>query len=149
MISKPGWRAPPIGIWRTADGGRRFVPAAMPVSVWVTFPWGRRHERHSAGRGIRHATESDDLGCIEAVAAGLRQADGLLPVVDADARRHPGHPGDFHSDRPATVPTAVGGWRVFWRALCLCRTTASGGHCASLSDWTRLDRWRGVRPGSR
>src|ERR1700750_3008389 len=87
--SRRDWRAPSIGIWRTVDGGRRFARAAMPVNVWVTSPWGPRHEGHSARRRLRHATASDDFGLIEAVAAGLRQADGLLPIVDADACRHP------------------------------------------------------------
>src|SRR6478752_4048221 len=100
MTSRTGWRAPLIGIWRTADGGRPFVPAAMPVSAW-----GLRHERHITGRRLRHATASNDLGCIEAAAAGLRQTDGLLSAVDADARWHSEYSGDFNAGGPATVST--------------------------------------------
>ena len=44
---------------------------------------------------------------VEAAAARLRQADDLLPAVDADARRDPGDPDHHHAGRPARVPAAA------------------------------------------
>ena len=49
---------------------------------------------HHPRRRLRHAAVSGDAGRLQAAAAGLRQADDLLPAVDADARGHPRHPAD-------------------------------------------------------
>ena len=48
------------------------------------------------------------LGSQQAAGPGLRQADDLLPAVDADLRRHPRHPGHHHPARAAGVPAAAG-----------------------------------------
>ena len=42
--------------------------------------------------GSGHAAASRHAVHLQAAAAGLRQADGVLPAVGADARRHPRHP---------------------------------------------------------
>ena len=57
--------------------------------------------------GRRNAAPSDHAGRQQAAPAGLRQADDLLSALDAHARRHPGHPGDLHSDGPAPFPGAA------------------------------------------
>ena len=44
----------------------------------------------------------------QAAAAGLRQADDLLSAVDADAGRHPRHPGDLDARRHRRLPAAAG-----------------------------------------
>ena len=41
----------------------------------------------------------------QAAGAGLRQADDLLPAVDTDPRRHPGHPRDHDPARRRPVPS--------------------------------------------
>ena len=43
----------------------------------------------------------------QAAGAGLRQADDLLPALDADAGRDPRHPGDHHAARAGGVPAAA------------------------------------------
>ena len=47
------------------------------------------------------------LGGQQAAGAGLRQADDLLPALDADAGRDPRHPGDHHAARAGGVPAAA------------------------------------------
>ena len=46
--------------------------------------------------------------CQQAAAAGLRQADDLLPAVDADAGGHPRHPAHLHAAGHAALPAAAG-----------------------------------------
>ena len=47
------------------------------------------------------------LAVIQAAAAGLRQADDLLPAVGADAGRHPRHPDHHHAARTGAVHPAA------------------------------------------
>ena len=54
---------------------------------------------HHPRRRLRHAAVSGHAGRVEAAAAGLRQADDLLPAVDADAGRHPRHPAHLDAAR--------------------------------------------------
>ena len=49
-------------------------------------------ERNHPGRRRRHPAAPDHPRGVQAAAAGLRQADDLLPAVGADAGRHPGDP---------------------------------------------------------
>ena len=44
---------------------------------------------------------------VQAAAAGLRQADDLLPAVDADAGRHPRHPADLDAAGHAALRAAA------------------------------------------
>jgi glucose-1-phosphate thymidylyltransferase len=46
---------------------------------------------------------ADHAGDLQAADAGLRQADDLLPDVDADDGRHPRDPGDHHPDQFARL----------------------------------------------
>ena len=50
----------------------------------------------------------DHPGGQQAAAAHLRQADDLLPAVDAHARRHPGHPADLDARRHRRLRAAAG-----------------------------------------
>ena len=59
------------------------------------------------GRRLGHAAVSDHHGRQQAAAAGVRQADDLLPAVHADPGRHPRHPGDHHRRRRAGFPPAA------------------------------------------
>ena len=63
----------------------------------------RTDEGHRSGRRLRHAALPDDAGDQQAAAAGLRQADDLLPDRDADAGRHPLDPDHHHAARPGPV----------------------------------------------
>ena len=78
---------------------------------------GRRDEGHRAGRGQRYPVASDHPGGVQAAAAGLRQADDLLPAVGAVPGRHPGDPDHLHPDRPAQLPAAAGQRQPVRRAL--------------------------------
>src|SRR5580693_3336806 len=89
MISIPDWHARLTGTWPTRPGGRMCAPAATPANGW-----GQQHEGHRPGRWIRYAAASDDAGGVQAIAAGLRQADDLLSAVDADAGGYPRYHGD-------------------------------------------------------
>ena len=66
-----------------------------------TTATGATHEAqgHHPRRRLRHAALSGDAGRVQAAAAGLRQADDLLPAVDADAGRHPRHPAHLDARR--------------------------------------------------
>ena len=100
-------------VGRRARGhGRRLPPAATrairsgrPGRVRANGPAPTTEregdERHHPGRGRRHPAAPDHPGGVQAAAAGLRQADDLLPAVGADAGRHPGHP-DHHHARTTT-----------------------------------------------
>ena len=72
--------------------GNRAVPRSMILaqrsvnhdeSVWNRNAAARHHSR----RRVRHAAVPGDARGVEAAAAGLRQADDLLPAVHADAGR--------------------------------------------------------------
>src|SRR5215475_3905994 len=55
--------------------------------------WGLLNERHHPRRGLRHAALPDhDVGQ-QTTAAGLRQADDLLPALDIDVGRDSRNPG--------------------------------------------------------
>ena len=66
--------------------------------------------------GVGHAAVSAHAGGQQAAAAGLRQADDLLPAVDADAGRHPRHPGHHDAARSG-------------RGSRRCSATAASGAC--------------------
>ena len=100
------WPAQSTGIWTIAPGGRRLRAAryagqrlgasgsAGPGHGARTK--GKRHEGHPARRRFRHAAASDDPRGVETASAGVRQADGLLPAVHADAGGDQGHHADLH-----------------------------------------------------
>ena len=57
-------------------------------------------------------------GRVQAAAAGLRQADDLLPAVDADAGGHPRHPADLDAAGHAALPRAARRRRAVGPATC-------------------------------
>ena len=82
------------------------LPAILDEAVGATAGGissakrGRRHEGDRARRRIGHAALSDDPRGQQAAPAGLRQADGLLPDLGADAGRDPRHPDHHHAAGP-------------------------------------------------
>ena len=60
------------------------------------------------GRRLGHAALSGDARGVEAAAAGVRQADDLLPADDADAGGHSRHPADLHAGGHAALRAAPG-----------------------------------------
>ena len=62
---------------------------------------------HHPRRRLRHAAVPGHAGRVQAAAAGLRQADDLLPAVDADAGRHPRHPADLDARGHAALRAAA------------------------------------------
>ena len=67
----------------------------------------RAHARNHPGRRHRLSTAPDHPRDQQAADAGLRQADDLLPALDADAGRDPRRPGDHHAARGRAVPPAA------------------------------------------
>jgi hypothetical protein len=65
-------------------------------------------QRHHPGRRLRHPPAPGHAGHQQAAAAGVRQADGLLPAQHADAGRHPRHPGHQHAAGHAALRAAAG-----------------------------------------
>ena len=74
----------------------------------------RRMKGHHPRRRLRHAALSGDAGDVEAAAAGVRQADGVLPAVDADARRHPRHPASSPRRRTRRASSELLGDGARW-----------------------------------
>ena len=85
------------------------------------------HEGHRARRWSRHPPPPRHPRSLQAAAAGLRQADDLLPAVGADAGRDPGHPGDHHSRGQRRVPSTAGRRQRVGPADHLRRAAAAGG----------------------
>ncbi len=65
-------------------------------------------QRHHPGRRLRHAAAPGHAGHQQAAAAGVRQADDLLPAEHADAGRHARHPDHQHAAGHAALPAAAG-----------------------------------------
>ena len=61
---------------------------------------------HHPGRRVGHAALSGDARRLQAAAAGLRQADDLLPAEHADARGHPRDPRDHDAARRARASSS-------------------------------------------
>jgi hypothetical protein len=107
-------------------GALRRVPRRAPR------PLGRgwAHEGDHPRRRKRHAALPDHPDGQQAAAAGVRQADDLLPAQHADAGGDPGDPD--HLDTRTTC-----------RASGSCSATASGGGCRSRTRSSRGRRgWR-------
>ena len=115
----------PLGA-RRAPGG----PAAGVLMGADVAAAPARAQGHHPRRRLRHAAVSGDPVGQQAAAAGLRQADDLLPAVDADAGGHPRHPGHLHAAGPARVRAAAG------------RRERSGGSRLSYAVQPRPTGWR-------
>src|SRR3569832_1352773 len=83
----------------------------------------RTYEVHYSRGRIGDAPLSPHAGGEQAIAAGVRQAHGVLPAVDADAGRHPRHPRDHHAARRAAVPAVAAGRPAVGREPALRKTT--------------------------
>src|SRR5437016_3258161 len=68
------------------------------------------HERHHPRRRLWDTALSADPRPEQAARPGLQQADDLLPALDADARRHPGHPDYYDAGRPGIVSAPARRW---------------------------------------
>ena len=75
------------------------------LGFWKTVP---HHEGHHSRRRLGHAALSRDARHQQAAAAGLRQANDLLPAFGADARRHPRHPVDIDARTSALLQESAG-----------------------------------------
>ena len=64
---------------------------------------GNDHQRNHPGRRRRQPALPADPGRQQTAAAGLRQADDLLPAGDADDGRDPRHPDHLHAPRHAAL----------------------------------------------
>ena len=80
----------------------------------------------------------------------LRQADGLLPAVDADAGRHPRGAADLDARGPALLPAAASATaRSSALEISLRRAAAARGPRAGVPDRARLRRRRPRRARAR
>jgi len=66
----------------------------------------------------------------QAIAPGLRQADGLLSPLDADARRHPRHPPDLDARGHRNFERLLGDGAQIGLSIRYCRATTSPGGLA-------------------
>ena len=74
----------------------------------------RGAEGHHPGRRVGHAALPGDARRLQAAAAGLRQADDLLPAEHADARGHPRDPGDHDAARRARPSSSCSATAPHW-----------------------------------
>ena len=82
-------------------------------------------EGDRAGRRERHPAAPDHAGRVQAAAAGLRQADGLLPALGADAGRHPGDPDHLHAARTCRSSSGCSGTAPSSASPCPTRSSRS------------------------
>ena len=91
-------------------------------------------QRHHPRRRLRHAALSGHARRHQAAAAGLRQADDLLPAVDADAGGHPRHPGHLHAAGHAALRSSCSATAREWgldislRGAAVARRAGAGVH---------------------
>src|SRR6185437_1331842 len=88
--------------------------------------WAHEHERHHPRRRLRHAPAPDHPCGEQAAAAGVRQADDLLPAGHADAGRHLRGAGDQHPARAGDVPAPAGRRLAVGHRDQLCRAALAG-----------------------
>ena len=109
------WAFKGSATWSRRSSRRRATPrcSSPPTCARTCSPppsgfWHPpRGEGNHPRRRLRHAALPDHPGHLEAAHAGLRQADDLLPAVDADDRGHPRDPGHHHAAGPGAVPAAA------------------------------------------
>src|SRR5512135_74250 len=100
----------------------------------------RLHERDHSRRRLWHAPLPGDAGRLEAAAAGVRQADGVLPAVDLDARRHPRHPHHLDAAGHAALPRPARRRRAVGHSPELRGTAQARGHRAGVHRRARVRR---------
>ena len=104
-------------------------------------------EGHHPGRRLRHQASPRDPGDQQAAAAGLRQADDLLPDVGPDAGADQRHPDHLVSRRHRPVRAAVPGRFRARPQHQLCGAAEAGGLGPGVPDRRRVHRRRRLRPG--
>ena len=132
-----------ILLYRTVRAVARPDGAYLTVHIHTA---GCRGERHHPRRRLGHATAPHHARHLEAARSGLRQADDLLPAVDADARRHPRHP-DHHDPARRRAVRAPARRRLAVRRLAArSRVQPSPDGLAQAftigADFIGDDRWR-------
>ena len=106
-------------------------------------------EGHHPRRRLRHAAVSADARRQQAAAAGLRQADDLLPAVDADAGGHPRHPGHLHAAGQDGFRRLLGDGSEWGLHVQLRRAAEPGRPGAGVHHRPRVRRQRPRRAGPR
>ena len=148
-ISTAGCARRCSGMWTTAPGGSASAPGANRATPGTsTAGDGVQDEGHPAGRRLRHPAAPDDDGGVQAVAAGVRQADGVLPALGADAVGDTGYPDHLDPRRPADVPPAAGGWLASGVPVQLRRAALAGRAGAGVPDRGGVAGRRGLRAGA-
>ncbi len=103
---------------------------------------------HPRGRH-RLASASADARGVQAAAAGLRQADGLLPAHGADARRHSGRARDHDSGRPFVVRETTRQRQPVGHTHRLRNAERTERHRRGISDRRAISQRRALRPSPR
>ncbi len=106
------------------------------------------HARNHPGGRHRIAPPPDHACGEQAAGAGLRQADDLLPALDADARRDPRGAGDHDAARAGGLPPPAGRRLVVRRGDLLRRPALTRRARPGLPDRRGAPRRRGGRPGA-
>ena len=99
---------------------------------------------HHPRRRRRHAPLSCHPGRVEAVAAGLRQADDLLPAQHADAGGHPRHPGHLDAAGHAALRAPARRRLAVGPLHSVCRPARAGRAGAGVHHRARVRRRRAV-----
>ncbi len=133
--STPGCAPPCAGTSITPSGARRRRGEATAASGW-----GCSAEGHPPRRRHRHAPLPGQPGRLQAAGAGLRQADGLLPAVDADAGRHPRDPHHHHAGGSGRLQAAARRRQAARPRAHLRGAAQAGGNRAGVPHRSRLHR---------
>ena len=87
------------------NGFNRYFHEALIVSrAHQQANYHERQKGHSSRRRLGQSFVSHDTRRMQTVVASLRQADGLLPALHANASGHSRHPADFHARRRTALP---------------------------------------------
>ena len=105
-------------------------------------------QRHHPRRRLRHPAASGHAGDQQAAAAGLRQADDLLPAEHADAGRHPRHPDHQHAAGHAALRAAAGRRQPVGHQPAVRGAAEPGRPGAGLPDRREVPRRRAQRAGA-
>src|SRR5271170_3733083 len=106
----------------------------------------QRH--HSRGR-IGHAPLSRYPRTSEEPAAGVRQTDGVLPALNANAGRYPRNFADLDARGSAPLSALTRGWIPLRRTVPLRGATEAGRHRPGISDRQRVYRLQRLRARAR
>jgi hypothetical protein len=100
------------------------------MSNQMTMP-----QRHHPRRWLRHTAAPGHAGHQQAAAAGVRQADDLLPAQHPHAGGHPRRAHHQHPARHPALPATAGRWQPVGHEPQLRRAAQPGWPGASLHHW--------------